>query len=400
MATASINQLLLVPARTDAELAEWGATALAYSQAFDAVTISNNVDLIRTGRFEHITIVQPEWWPAELHLRLKQAAHKPRIEYLMAPNPQVLAQILNVRVYYNLRFGFETAYDWSQQWAPGVSYIGLHGRADGELLDRDIDIARTARLEAVKITSHATPASVDALRAFNPNMFIMVRPIMAFHFGESPRRITPQEYVQATQSDLQRLFDDYPDVEHIEIHNEPNLILEGLSGSWRDGVEFASWFDEVVSLYRRIWPNKKYGFPGLSPGPTIPGVRQGSSAFLGQAATAAASADWIGVHGYWQTEGQMQSLDGGMSWRRFRRLYPDKLLFVTEFGNPIQPKPVVANQYARYYGLLRRAAGIGAAFSYISSTSDLSESARWGWTDEAGRDVGIAREIGRRRFIR
>ena len=397
---SSLNQLILVPARTDVELAEWGGGILSYARAFDSVTISNDSVRVRQGRFEHLTIVQPDFWPPELHLWIKQLTFKPQIEYLTAPNPQILAQILNVRVYFNLRFGFETAYDWSQLWAPEVSLIGLHGRADGELLERDFNIARTARLEAIKVTDHATPASIDALRAYNPGMFVMVRLIVAFLDQSVPRKISASDFVNWTSSNLERMFSNYPDIQYIEIHNEPNLILEGLTGSWQNGIEFANWFQEVVNAYRQFWPDKKYGFPGLSPGNTIAGVRQDSGSFLSEASLAAVSADWIGVHGYWQTEAQMHSLDGGFTWQRYRRLFPDKLLFITEFGNPTQPKAVVANQYARYYGLLRRIPGLGGAFSYISSTSDRSESARWSWTDETGRDVGIAREIGRRRFIR
>ena len=44
--------------------------------------------------------------------------------------------------------------------------------------------------------------------------------------------------------------------------------------------------------------------------------------------------------------------------------------------------------------------GLGAAFAYVVSTPNPIESPRWGWRDESGRDLGIAAEIGRRRYIR
>jgi hypothetical protein len=60
----------------------------------------------------------------------------------------------------------------------------------------------------------------------------------------------------------------------------------------------------------------------------------------------------------------------------------------------------VADQYGRFYALLRNLPGLGAAFAYVVSTPNAIESPRWGWRDEAGRDLGIAGEIGRRRYIK
>ena len=49
--------------------------------------------------------------------------------------------------------------------------------------------------------------------------------------------------------------------------------------------------------------------------------------------------------------------------------------------------------------LLRRVPGLGGAFSYVVSTPDPIESPRWAWRNEAGDDLGIAAEIGRRKYI-
>jgi hypothetical protein len=280
-----------------------------------------------------------------------------------------------------------------------MSLIGLHGRADGELLGPDFDIVRRARVEGVKLTSHATDESVKALKAINPGVFIIVRPITSFVDDERGRHISPDDFVNDTANDLQRMFDADPTIQLIEVHNEPNLVIEGLNGSWGNGREFSTWFDRVVQLYRERWPDKKFGFPGLSPGITMHNVRQDMRQFLGEAALSMARADWIAVHGYWINEREMTDITGGFTWKVFRQLFPDKLLIITEFGNPLQPKQLVAEQYARYYGILRHIPGLGGAFAYISSTSDRVESARWAWRDETGQDVGIASEIGLRRFI-
>jgi hypothetical protein len=187
----------------------------------------------------------------------------------------------------------------------------------------------------------------------------------------------------------------------VEVHNEPNLRLEGQGGGWRDGKEFGDWFAEVVSRLRLLFPDSKFGFPGLSPGPE--GGFAGRSSqlrFLEQAADAIqASADWVGVHSYWVNEGEMFDRELGFNYMSYRQFFPEKLLFITEFGNPAQPKTVVADQYARYYGMLRNVKGVGGAFAYVLSASG-AEFRDWVWRDEGGHDLGLAGVVGRRQYIR
>ena len=106
------------------------------------------------------------------------------------------------------------------------------------------------------------------------------------------------------------------------------------------------------------------------------------------------------MHAYWVNEREVTDEREGFGFTRYRERFPESLLFVTEFGNPAQPKTVVAEQYARYYGALRHFPGLGAAFSYVVSTSNPVESPRWAWRDEGGRDVGIAAVVGERKYVR
>lgn len=400
MTNPNIEQLFLVPGRTKAEVAIWGAAVVEYAATFPGVYISHDYTDAARPEYEQITIIEPDYWPDLLWTLIKQNPRQPRVETLVAPFPEVLAQILHARVFYGLRFGFQTETEWQQQWGTGNCLIGLHGRADGEMFAPDFNVVREARIEAVKITSHATPATIEALRAINRDMFIMVRPLVSFFDNNAPRRITPDEFVQWTSSDLQRLFDYDPSIQYVEVHNEPNINIEGMWGSWSNGREFATWFESVVRLYRQRWPNKKYGYPGLSPGGDMSGIRLGDRQFIAESAAAAARADWIGVHGYWQDEAEMTDIHGGFTWRYYRKIFPDQVLFITEFGNAWQPRAVVAEQYSRYYGMLRHTTGIGGAFSYIVSTSDPIESRRWAWRDENGQDLGIAKEVGLRKHIK
>ncbi|MEP7357092.1 MAG: hypothetical protein ABI847_07620 [Anaerolineales bacterium] len=395
------EQLILLPARTPAEASAWGAAVMEYAAAFQTVTFSRDPERVDWRGYQHVTIVRPSFWPDELPLLIKQANPEIAFDSITADTPDALQLVLHVRVYFGWRYGPQTELDWSAAWPAGKSLIGLHGRSDGELQTADYTVVSAAHMEAVKLTSHATPATVKQLRATNPNMFILIRPLVDFNQGAGQRVVTPQQFYDWTADDLDRLLSYDSSLRYVEIHNEPNVTLEGLGSSWSDGAEFGRWFLKVLDLYRRRFPKALFGFPGLSPGPTSTAAgRQASLAFIQQAEAAAQQADWVGIHSYWVNEREFSDLSLGFDFARYRIRFPEKLLFVTEFGNPVQSKSLVADQYGRYYALLRHLPGLGAAFAYVVSTPNAIEAPRWSWRDEAGRDLGIAGEIGRRRYIK
>lgn len=395
------NQLMLLPARNAAEASAWGSAAMEYAAAFRPVHFTRDPMGVDWRGYQHVSIVRPDFWPEDLPLVIKQANPDAVLDRIPVDTPEALRLLLNVRAFYGWRYGPQTEFDWAQLWEPGVSLIGLHGRTDGEFKDADYPIVARAQLEAVKITSHATMETVRRLRASHPGMFILIRAIESFDDGGKPRRVTPTQFVERTIPDLARLYDVDPSLRYVEIHNEPNLRSEGLGGNWNDGARFGDWFLEVMALYRERFPDARFGFPGLSPGSSsVTAGRADAEEFLSQAEAAAQQADWIGLHAYWVNEKEISDERLGFSFQNYRERFPEKLLFITEFGNPFQPKTVVADQYARYYGLLRNVRGLGAAFAYVISSPDPTESARWAWRDEAGNDVGIAAIVGQRKYIR
>jgi hypothetical protein len=395
-------QIILLPARTPAESSLWGSAAMEYAAAFETIDFSRDPQRVDWRAYQHVTIVQPAFWPPDLILLLKQANPDIRIDRIPVDTPQALQLVLHVRVYYGWRYGPQTGTDWTQAWPYGRSLIGLHGRSDGELQPPDYEVVQAARLEAIKLTTHATPASLDKLRKINPQMFVMLRPYVDFREGKSGvRKVTPDDFVHWTADDLDRLLAYDHTLRYVEIHNEPNVTVEGLGTNWQDGYEFGDWFLEVMSQYRQRFPNALFGFPGLSPGPTSDAQgRLSSEIFIQQAAKAAQQADFVGIHAYWVNERELSDVSLGLDFARYRERFPEKVLFVTEFGNPVQPKPVAADQYSRYYAILRHLPGLGGAFAYVMSTSDSVESPRWAWRDEKGNDNGIAAEVGRRRYIK
>ncbi len=389
---------MLLPARTAQEASAWGNAASEYAAAFDTVHFSRDPGQVDWRGYQHVTVVRPAHWSDDLPALIKQANAGMGLDLIDVDTPEALQFVLHVRIYYGWRYGPQTQYDWAKVWPAGQALVGAHGRATGELDAPDFAVVRAARLEAVKLTSHATPATVRQLRAINPDMFILVRPMVSFAPAESPRQVSADEFYEWTVNDLARLLDADRSVRYVEIHNEPNTRFEGLGGSWGNGREFGEWFLAVLRRYRRRFPNALFGFPGLSPG-SAAWDRAAAERFLDEAAFAAQQADWVGLHAYWVSEREMVDQALGLSFARYRERFPEKLLFITEFGNPAQKKTVVADQYARYYGLLRNVPGLGAAFAYILSTPDPAESPRWAWRDEAGADLGIAGAVGRREFV-
>ncbi len=111
----------------------------------------------------------------------------------------------------------------------------------------------------------------------------------------------------------------------------------------------------------------------------MPGKREDQYHFLEAADEAILGADWLGLNSYWTTANDMQQLFAGQAHEEYRLRYPDKLLFVTEFGNPAESlsSAAKADQYLEYYRQLRDRPGIGAAFAFAISAQEGHSNLIW-----------------------
>jgi len=277
-------------------------------------------------------------------------------------------------------------------WPARVCLVGVNGRADGRMEEADFTVVSQARVEAVKLLTTAAPEDVDRLRAINPNMFIMVRLFASFQ----GRTVRSDEFPEWVKDDMAQFYK--RGVRYFEVHNEPNLQIEGWSTSWKDGAEFGRWFQDVVKRLRPMFPEAKFGYPGLSPGDNISGQRMNSMAFLSGSDEACRNADWIALHCYWQNEAEMEAPNDGRGYLEYRRRFPDKVLFITEFSNPSPTvnKSLKGNQYTSYLQSLRSVPGVGAAFSFVLSAS--SQFPHEAWRDESGQASAIPSAVGGRKF--
>ncbi|MBN1284282.1 MAG: M23 family metallopeptidase [Anaerolineae bacterium] len=287
----------------------------------------------------------------------------------------------------------------------GRFVVGLHGRADGEMQEADFRAVEQAKIESVKLTSTALPKDVERLRTINPNMFIVVRVLQVLydHARKIVRNLTPEQYVKdfapapagQTKTDIQRMYD--IGIRYFELHNEPNLVIEGFGGAWKTGREFQTWWLEVRERLAAWYPGAKWGFPAMSPGSTAAGVRPVAMwDFLAECGTAIGKADWLAVHQYFRDLNEMETGIQSILYE-YRRRWPDKLLIVTEFSNPYNDisKAIKGQQYAVYYNRLDDIPGIAAAYSFVSSALDAKFHAE-AWREEDGTLSAIVPAVARR----
>ncbi|MEK6573623.1 MAG: M23 family metallopeptidase [Chloroflexota bacterium] len=277
-------------------------------------------------------------------------------------------------------------------WQYRRCLVGVNGRADGPLSDADYPALQAARVEAIKLMSSGRPENVDRLKQINPEMFVMVRLFADFR----NRRVRSDEFAAWVENDMGQFYN--KGVRYFEVHNEPNLQIEGWKFSWQDGREFGRWLMDVVNRLKPKYPEAKFGYPGLSPGASISGQRVDSWAFLGQSDEAARAADFMCCHCYWVNDADQLAATGGLVYEEYRRRYPNKLLFITEFSNPTDHADTrtKGQQYVNYYKRLRSLPGMGAAFSFVLSASAYFPNEVWRLED--GTLTDIPKIVGARNF--
>lgn len=278
-------------------------------------------------------------------------------------------------------------------WPLARCLAGVNGRPDGSLGELDLQVVEQANLEAVKLSLGTSQADIGRLKQRNPALFLMT----GLHLDFEGEPMEPTDWAARVRRAATRHHD--AGVRYFEIQRAPNLNSEGCYSAWASGAEFARWWLDVASLLRQELPEAKLGFPGLSPGGQVEGQRQDALSFLEGADQAVLDADWVGVHCYWSSELEMGEESKGAFHDLMRRNYPDKMIFVTEFGNvnALTNATVKGREYAAFLDGLRQHPGVGAAFGQIlSSTGPYAELA---WRDEDGELSPVVEEVAHRATV-
>ncbi len=193
--------------------------------------------------------------------------------------------------------------------------------------DHQLDLARRNRIEFALICAYEpnqAARTIQPLRDAGVNSFI-------FRACTHEHPSTPRRFIDLTVPILQEFAvvhgSDQPLL--IAIGNEPNIANEGWGIAWRDGADFANWWLAVAAAYRQFFPGAKLGFPAMSPGGDVPGIRMNEAAFVTGAMGAVQAADWIGVHYYWADPSGQDINPPLAQWRAW---FGNKPIIGTEVG--------------------------------------------------------------------
>ena len=241
---------------------------------------------------------------------------------------------------------------------PATVWRGLHMRADGNSADADFQCIKIARLNAAKIMTNTSFEEYAHLRSLVQPDRIVLR---LFAAGDNP-----------SLGDTKKFFEEQfrwlggfntRGGRFVEIHNEPNLPIEGFGKFWQTSDDFGVWYRDVARQIRTAFPSLLIGWPGLSPQDNVPEFM----AVL-DASIQSGLVDWIGAHAYWEDAAGLQSEEHARYYRRF--LNRGKPVLITEFANVgnTDSDETKAQHYKQYYGPLE--SGVLAAFAFVSSASE------------------------------
>lgn len=274
----------------------------------------------------------------------------------------------------------------------GKCLIGAQPHSAVGLTVEEIETMAEARIEAVKIRASEPIDLIRTVQTQIPGVMIVAR--LEADFSGAP--IEAGTFVRQVEADARRLV--VAGVRDFEVSAHPNLQSGGWRRSWRDGGDFAKWFLMTIARLRKLCPEARWGFPGLSPGAFVSGWREDPGRFLEEADAAVEASDWIGVNCHWMSAAGMRSRQGGLAFHQYQAQYPGKLILITEFenGSSAVGDEVKAEQYVAYFRLLREEPGVIAAFAGLPEANGGDAKLRS--KTEIDNSTGLLQRLARRGF--
>ena len=269
----------------------------------------------------------------------------------------------------------------------GQARIGLHASADPEISDAEHQEFADLRPDIIKVLSFHSAEDIGRMAEAHPKAHFIVRSFLSI----GDRNVSPGKYLDYTIKDLRRALDQLHGRQVIvELHNEPNIVAEGLGSSWSDGAKFNMWWLELLKRYRRALPGVRFIYPGLSPGTTVIGVKQDHVQFLEASREAVEAADGAGVHAYWSNVMPMKQTLGVID--DFADRFRSHSLWITEASYkhghlaPVQR----AQEYLRFWREIQKRPSIQGVIFFVASASNPD------FADEVWIGQGIGKLVGKR----
>jgi len=249
----------------------------------------------------------------------------------------------------------------------GKARIGLHASADASIPEAEFQEFAAMRPGIIKVLSLHPGAAVARLATQSPDASWIIRAYISL----DNRNVSPEQFVNDTINDVQRALNNLPGRDVVvELHNEPNIKIEGLFSSWADGAAFSVWLQKALGLYRARLPGVRFIYPGLSPGSTVNNFKQDHIQFIEASRAAVEACDGLGVHIYWSSVYPMTTAIGVLDdyIARFR----SKPIWVTEASNNkagVTPTDKAVEYLQFWRALQQRATVQGVTFFVASATS-------------------------------
>ena len=271
--------------------------------------------------------------------------------------------------------------------------VGVHAR-NAPIEDADKQAVKIGRAEAVKLLVGGNDlADIDEYRKAG---------VTTFHarlYTAEPAQdggMSAAKFVQVFTPAIREYV--AKGVTAFEVHNEPNLTTEGYNVTWHSPQEFAAWFIQVAQGLRAQFGHAiRLGFPGLSPGEAEPLRPVSDRDFLSGCRDAVAAADFLCVHTYWQSRGELEDINGGLRFlKEYHEKFPDKMIVVSEFANVGgESWASKGDQHAVFLTLCAQYAWVEAAYSFILSSPN-PEFSKQVWRLEGGTVNDVPTRVGAR----
>lgn len=271
---------------------------------------------------------------------------------------------------------------------------------DGPVRPNDLEAARQAGIEAVKLRAWGNPVTdLNAYRGVGVHRFLVQ--ILSPRPGVAPT--TSEDFVIECAPVVAEFLK--AGVTDFEIHGEPNTHERGYGVSWEDPTAFAEWFLAVAQgLRAEFGPPLRVGFPGLALiEPTPPGITPAVSdeEFLDGCGDALAAADFVCCHTYWTGRSQMRDYHGAL---RFLRTYLEraevrhKPVVISEFANvnPTESPQEKGDQYAEFCFLCAQYDRLAGVYAFLLRSPDPAY-AGLRWIQPDGTITPIPARVGRRK---